>query len=77
MLRTTSSVWSISGNGNSYEKRFFGLWFFWRQRKQEWSPNLTEVEIEHGIRFKHMRISFSRTFNHFHDGKDPKIVRKL
>jgi len=69
-----TGIWSIVGDGWRTERRFFGIWFYTRITKQKWSPLMTEVSRERGIRIGHRRFGMVETVKQFHDGQEPKVV---
>lgn len=70
--RRHGTNWSMYGSGWRRERRVFWVWFYRNQLEQRWSPKMTEITREYGIRIRHIRLSWSHTRKHFKDNKVPK-----
>lgn len=67
------ATWSIQGLGQLIERKWLA-WFYRRRTSQHWSPLMHEVTTEYGARFGALRIGWSWTARHFHDGKKPTVI---
>jgi hypothetical protein len=62
-----SGTWDLKGDGWLHERRVLGVWFFKEITIQRWSPHMSELRREYGLRIVGCRLSVSHTVKQFKD----------
>lgn len=75
-LRGHSSLWTISGDGQSRAVRILGVWFVHERLVQKWSPLMHSRKEMRGIRVGSLSLSVTRHTRKFFDGEEPRIEKE-
>lgn len=73
-MRQNRSLYTRAGSAFYVEWHI--LWHIWVYKlssQQEWTPALTELRIERGIRIGSHRLGLSSICCVWHDGRDPAV----
>jgi hypothetical protein len=76
-MRTERSIHGLSGDGQYHERQAIGPFVTYKRvRVQKWSPVMSEIEVECGVRVGRWRFGLTSSKLKFSDGQEPAVQYK-